>query len=164
MTETSARFALPLLLPGQAQKELFHNEALTAIDGAMHPSVAGIVNDPPGDPGAGESWIVGAAATAAWAGRDHGIATWSSGGWRFIVPVSGMMVWDEGAGVWRYWTGAAWSDGELPVAAITIGGQQVVGPRRPEIPNPEGGATVDTEARAALDALIATLKSHGLTD
>ena len=31
MTERSARFALPLLQPGQAQKEVFHNEALTAV-------------------------------------------------------------------------------------------------------------------------------------
>ena len=39
MTETSARFALPFILPGQAQKELYHNEALAAIDAALHPAV-----------------------------------------------------------------------------------------------------------------------------
>src|SRR5690606_17821307 len=63
MTEASARFALPMLLPGQAQKELFHNEALTVIDTALHPTVAGIVSDPPGAPDVGASWIVGVAAT-----------------------------------------------------------------------------------------------------
>lgn len=34
MTDTSARFALPLILPGQAQKEIFHNEALALLDAA----------------------------------------------------------------------------------------------------------------------------------
>ena len=33
MTERSTRFALPFILPGQAQKEAFHNEAVAAIDG-----------------------------------------------------------------------------------------------------------------------------------
>jgi hypothetical protein len=28
MADTTPRFALPFILPGQAQKELFHNEAL----------------------------------------------------------------------------------------------------------------------------------------
>lgn len=32
--ETTARLGLPLLAPGQAQKELFHNEALALVDAA----------------------------------------------------------------------------------------------------------------------------------
>ena len=32
MTDATPRFALPLLAAGQAQKELFHNEALTLPD------------------------------------------------------------------------------------------------------------------------------------
>lgn len=164
MAETSARFAFPLLLPGQAQKELFHNEALATIDGALHPSVQGIASAPPGGPAPGESWVVGSASTGEWAGREQEIATWTSGGWRFVRPVPGMTAWDAGAGIWRRWTGASWSDGELPVTAIRIGGLQVLGARRPGVPNPAGGAIVDAEARAAIDALIATLKSHGLTD
>ncbi len=164
MTETSGRFALPFILPGQAQKELFHNEALVTIDGALHPSVEEIADDPPGAPDDGESWIVGAAASGAWSGKAHMLAIWTGGGWRFVAPVPGMTAWDRSAGLWRYWTGAAWSDGAWPAAAIRIGGQQVLGPRLAEVPNPAGGATVDAEARAAIGALIATLKSHGLTD
>jgi hypothetical protein len=52
----------------------------------------------------------------------------------------------------------------LPAAALTVNGQQVVGPRRPAIASPSGGATIDVEARAAIDVLIATFMSHGLTD
>ena len=39
MADTSARLNLPLLAPGQAQKELYHNEALTLIDLAVQASV-----------------------------------------------------------------------------------------------------------------------------
>jgi hypothetical protein len=45
-----------------------------------------------------------------------------------------------------------------------IDGQQVVGPRLPDVPSPSGGTIIDAEARAAVDALIATLKSHGLIE
>ena len=72
MTETSARFALPFILPGQAQKEAFHNEALALIDAALHACVAGDPTDEvPTVPAAGESWIVGPGATGAWAGHVH---------------------------------------------------------------------------------------------
>jgi hypothetical protein len=164
MTETSGRFALPFLLPGQAQKETFHNEALTAIDCALHPSVEDIADDPPAEPGIGQSWIVGDGATGAWSGRQDAIAVWTAGGWRFVAPVPGMTAWDRAAGLWRYWTESGWSDGALPAAAIAIDGLQVIGPRLPEVSSPSGGTTIDTQARAAIDVLIATLKSHGLID
>ena len=32
MSESTARLALPLIAPGQAQKEVSHNEALAALD------------------------------------------------------------------------------------------------------------------------------------
>ncbi|MGL4312420.1 MAG: DUF2793 domain-containing protein, partial [Sphingomonas sp.] len=35
MAETTSRLALPLLAAGQAQKEMFHNEALALIDLAL---------------------------------------------------------------------------------------------------------------------------------
>ena len=165
MTDTSARFALPLILPGQAQKEAFHNEALTRLDAALHACVEeGPLADPPADPEAGRSWLVGAAATGAWAGKEHALASWTAGGWRFVSPVAGMLVWNIDLGCWLHWSGSAWSDGSLPAAALVIGGEQVVGPRLPDVPSPSGGTTIDAEARAAVDAVIATLKSHGLIE
>ena len=165
MTETSARFALPFILPGQAQKEAYHNEALTLLDAALHASVEDDpAADPPSDPEIGQSWIVGEDATGDWAGKDGSLAAWTSGGWRFVPPIPGMMVWNKAINCWAHWTGTAWSDGSLPAAAIVIGGEQVVGPRLPDVPSPSGGTTIDAEARAALDAVIATLRSHGLID
>jgi len=164
MSERSVRFALPFIMPGQAQKEAYHNEALAAIDGLLHPAVEGIASEPPANPAEGSCWIVGAEASGAWAGQDGRIALFSAGGWRFLAPVTGMSAWDESAGHARRWTGSGWSDGNLPVASLTIGGQQVVGARLPAVASPSGGTTIDAEARSAVAALIVALKSHGLTD
>lgn len=165
MPDTSARFALPLILPGQAQKEIFHNEALTRIDAALYACVEeGPRADPPAGPAPGQSWLVGAGATGAWAGEEGKLASWTAGGWRFVAPVPGMLVWNIDPGYWIHWTGSAWSDGDLPASALVIAGQQVVGPRLENVPSPSGGTTIDAEARAAIDAVIATLKSHGLIE
>jgi hypothetical protein len=165
MTDLSDRFALPFLSPGQAQKEVFHNEALARIDAALHAAVEeGPRTDPPEAPEAGQCWIAAAGATGAWAGRDHALACRTASGWRFVAPVPGMLSWNKAAGCWTYWDGAAWSDGSLPAAAFVIAGQQVVGPRQETIASPSGGTTIDAEARFALDAVIATLKSHGLIE
>jgi len=43
-----------------------------------------------------------------------------------------------------------------------VSGTQVVGAQQPAIPNATGGTTVDVEARAALNQLLAELRTHGL--
>lgn len=164
MTERSARFDLPFILPGQAQKEMYHNEALAALDGLVHAAVEGSAAAVPVDPAAGASWIVAPGAGGAFAGHDGALALRTAGGWRFLAPVEGMAVWDKAAGVMRRWTGAAWSDGAVAAARLTIGGAQVVGPRLAAIDDPFGGAVVDAEARTAVAAIIVALKSHGLID
>jgi Protein of unknown function (DUF2793) len=164
-TMMTARFALPLLAPGQAQKEVYHNEALALIDAALHASVTGAPQAvPPAAPDDGQSWIVATDATEAWEGQDDSLATWTAGGWRFMRPIDGMMVWNSDAGCWMHWSGTAWIAEDWPVASLWIAGEQVVGPRQPDIPNPSGGTTIDAQARAAIDLLIVTLKSHGLID
>ena len=165
MPDSSARFALPFIAPGQAQKEVFHNEALALVDAALHACAAeGPRNEVPTDPAPGDSWIVGPDPVGEWAHMAHNLATWTDGGWRFVAPVPGMTVWRLDAGYRVHWTGAAWSDGNWPVAALTIGGQQVVGSRLEAVPSPSGGTTIDTEARAALDAVIVALRTHGLIE
>lgn len=160
----TARFRLPLIASGQAQKELYHNEALAAIDAALHASVeGGPLATPPTEPATGEGWIVAGGADAEWAGHDDSLATWTEGGWRFTAPVAGMAVWNKAAGSWGHWSGADWVSG-WPVQALLIEGEQVLGPRQPDVPSPSGGTIIDTEARASIDLLIVTLKTHGLID
>ena len=160
----SPRFGLPYLLPGQAQKEVFHNEALTVLDCALHACVEDVLADPPDDPELGQAWIVAAEPTGTWAGRASQLAGWTEGGWRFVAATPGMIVWNKAAGHWIHWTGSGWAEGSWPVASLTIGGVQVVGERLPDVPSPSGGTIIDAEARAAIGQLIATLKSHGLIE
>ncbi len=163
MSEITARFALPLLQAGQAQKEIDHNEALTRIDAALHPLVrdAGI-ETPPASPAEGEAWLLGAAPTGDWAGRALTLAVFTGGGWRFVAPGVGMSVWSIAAGRYLRWDGGGWRDGELVGARLSIAGLQVVGARAAAVPDASGGTTIDTQARATLAALLAALRGHGL--
>ena len=164
MTDASPRYALPFILPGQAQKELFHNEALGMIDMALHPvAERADLPEPPAAPTEGRCWIVAAGASGAWSGKQNLLACWTAGGWRFLQPTPGMLVWLAPAGHWLHWNGNGWN-AALPVERLTIGGVQVVGPRQPAVPSPSGGTTIDEQARTAVAALTAALKTHGLID
>jgi hypothetical protein len=165
MTEASPRLALPFIVPGQAQKEHFHNQALLLADLLLHACVEGGPDEsPPAEPQPGQAWLVASPAAGEWSGRSHCVAGWTESGWRFVAPVEGMSVWKRDAGLWVHWTGSMWSDGEVPAARIMVAGQQVVGGRQPEVPSPSGGTIIDVEARAALSALIVSLRTHGLID
>ena len=163
MADATARFTLDLLQPGQAQKEIFHNEALTLVDALLHPvAQAAGVNDPPGTPLPGQSWIVGDAPTGAWSAQDEKIAYWATGGWRFIEPVPGMLVWVISDGLWALRESSGWEIGTLPASSLRISGAQVVGEQEAAISDPVGGTIIDVEARAAIAALIAAARAHGL--
>lgn len=165
MSEESPRYQLPFIVPGQAQKELFHNEALLRVDAALQAAVeSGPVAAPPANPATGQCWLAAAGATGAWAGKDGQLAMWTGSGWRFVAPAAGMTVWNKSAAVPLRWSGTGWNSGELEGASLVVGGQQVVAERQAAVPSPSGGTIIDAEARAAIDALIAALMSHGLID
>lgn len=164
MSDSTERFSLPFILPGQAQKEAFHNEALTAIDMLLHPVVEqGVLDVPPADPEPGLCWVVGSAPTGDWETRADTIAMWTSSGWRHANPVHGLGVWNKADGHYLYWNGTNWT-AAIAVGGVTIGGAQVVGVRQPAIANPSGGTVIDTEARVALTEVIAALMTHGLIE
>jgi hypothetical protein len=48
--------------------------------------------------------------------------------------------------------------------AYKVAGTKVVGAQQPAIPDAAGGVTIDVEARAALNTLLAELRLHGLID
>lgn len=163
MSETTARHALPLIAPGQAQKELSHNEALAALDLLVQAQVEGVGGDaPPASPAAGQCWIVGPNPVGAWAGQAGALAGWTAGGWRFLAAREGMTVGRGGADGFARFTGGQWRTGELTGATLRLGGAQVVGARRGAVADPAGGATIDAEARSALGAVLAALRGHGL--
>ena len=119
MDET-ARFALPQLAPGQAQKEWAHNEALQRIDLMLCPAIDGAaMTTPPGSPVAGACYLVGTGATGAWAGRDAMLAGFTEGGWRFIAPIEGMRMLDRVSGQLVVRRGGAWEAGISRAAALS---------------------------------------------
>lgn len=161
----TARFALPLLHAGQAQKELYHNEALLLADALVQPCVEALGRDaPPPDPVPGQCWIVGDSPEGAWAGSAGALALWSEGGWRFVAPREGMAVWVAGEELPARHVSGAWRLGRLTAAQLVVDGEQVVGPREAAIDEPDGGSVVDVEARAAIEAILLALRAHGLID
>ncbi len=159
----TARLGMPMLQPGQAQKELYHNEALALIDIALHATVTAIgLDTPPASPTPGTNWIVGTAPTGAWEGAALQLAGWTAGGWRFVMPTEGMTVWSLADGLEGRFIGGSWIVGEARATRLKIGGVQVVGPQQPDIAPPSGGATIDAEARTVLTSILGALSAHGL--
>jgi Protein of unknown function (DUF2793) len=163
MALQSDRLKLPLLAAAQAQKEVTHNEALALADIAVQAVVQSVAPaNVPTSPAPGQCWIVGLSPTGAWAGRPGTIAAWTSGGWRFVAPFEGMQAWSIADGVMVRRGGSAWISGAMTATSLSVGGQQVVGARAARVIGPSGGATIDSQARAAIAALIAGLETHGL--
>lgn len=144
VSNVTARWGLPMLAAGQAQKEITHNEALMLADMLLNPRVvAAGVSVPPVSPIAGAAWIVGTAPTGAWAGRADSLAGWTSGGWRFAPPSNGLRVWDEATSSFLVYKGSGW------IAA-------------PAIADASGGTVIDSQLRAVVASLLTTLRGQGV--
>lgn len=164
MTDATARIALPLLQPGQAQKEMYHNEALARLDMTAQAAVLAADTDaPPSDPSPGDCWIIGGSPSGAWTGHADALACWSESGWRFVSPFEGMRAWVADSHAFALFSGGAWRVGEA-YGRLIVDGVQVVGPQADAIEDPFGGSTVDAEAREAISAILAALREHGLVD
>ncbi len=162
MAEATTRHGLPLLQAGQAQKEVTHNEAVVLLDLLTHAAVAALLATPPANPEVGQSWIVANDATGDWTGHEKALACWTEGGWRYLTPRAGMVVWQQAAGGFVWFDGGAWRADGWPTAGLLVGGEQVVGPQEAAIPNPTGGATIDGEARVVIGQILSALRAHGL--
>lgn len=159
---TTPRLRLPLLDPGQAQKEMSHNEALLALDLALGATVEAVgAQVPPAAPEPGQCWILGTAPEGEWAGHAQALAGWTSGGWRFVVPREGLRAWTRTGEGFALFIDGEWRVGELH-GKVFVGGVQVVGERCAFIAEPSGGEMVDGPARAAIVAVLEALRVHGL--
>ncbi len=138
----SPRFGLPLLFQGQAQKEIFVNEAHCLTDALLHCTIADEASAPPASPQDGENWLVGSAASGEWEGQEGQLACRQAGQWIFVTPCTGLRVFDLAAGQERFFDGS-WKK--------AMGVQE-----------PIGGNVVDSEARAAVTQLLAALQVLGI--
>ena len=161
--DTTDRLSLPLLLAGQAQKELFHNEALLVLDALVAGAVEELArDDPPTDATAGACYLIGANPTGDWAQHPDHLAAYTGGGWRFVAPVEGMAVRVKTTGTYLAFGAGGWESGILRCDELMVDGQKVVGARAAAISDPSGGASVDGEARATIIQILAALRQHGL--
>ena len=161
--DATPRLCLPLLHAGQAQKELDHNEALALLDIAVQPAVMAMGLDaPPPPPAEGDCWIVGAHPTGEWSGRALSLAGWTASGWRFLAPRDGLTVWQNEDGLTARYSDGAWHVGEVRASKIVIDGNAMLAAPQPPIPDVAGGATIDREAREAIEAVLETFRIHGL--
>lgn len=149
MTEQTPRLGAPYIRASQAQKEVTHNAALNVLDAWVQAAVEDRdLTAAPGSPAEGALWIVGTAATGDWTGRDGQLAQFIGGAWAFHVPQSGYAVWLKDENRQARHDGAAWVV-TAPAAAIA---------------DASGGSTVDAEARAALNALLAACRAAGIVE
>ncbi|MFO1242124.1 MAG: DUF2793 domain-containing protein [Rickettsiales bacterium] len=115
---TTAHIGLTLVEQSQSQKEVTVNEAFKRIDALLNTGVIDKdLTAPPSSPAAGDLYIVGSAATGAWASKDKKI-TYYDQGWKFIDPRQGVTLWvaDEDA-LYRF-NGTNW----VAVIGNTLGG------------------------------------------
>lgn len=140
---TSARFSIPLLFVGQAQKEDFVNEAFAILDGLLHCSIEEESNAPPTEPADGDAWLVGSSPSDAWAGHAGQLALRQLGQWLFVTPRDGMQVLNKATGQRISLIEGVWHAPEAPLPVT-------------------GGTVVDTQARAAIAAIVAALKAGGV--
>lgn len=145
MTDTTPRLSLPLLVPGQAQKEVTVNDALATIDALLVPRVEGVVDAPPAAAEPGQSWCVGGAPSGGFAGQAGALALRIAGGWRFAqlpvgttLPAADGLRWTRGSSGWQ----------------------------RPPLytapPAPAAGEVQDIGARGALSILAQAMAGAGL--
>lgn len=111
----SPRLGLAYIIPGQAQKEVTHNEALNDLDALTQISVINMTtNAPPGSPAAGDSYIIGPSPTGAWSTHAGKIASYYSG-WRIKAPEEGFRAWVKDVQREYVFKGSGWG----PVGVLT---------------------------------------------
>lgn len=115
---TTAKCALPLLMPAQAQKHVTVNDALMRLDGQLDLVLQSISRTTPPDTVVdGLCWGVPAGAVNAWEGQGGKIAIAANGGWVFVEPVYGRRAMIADQGVNAIHDGTGWVAGALTLGA-----------------------------------------------
>ena len=148
MADTT-RLELPLLSAAQAQKHVTVNEALKLLDTIVQ---AGVLDKdltaPPGSPTNGDIYIVASGGTGDWVGHDDDIAVFQDGGWVFITPRTGWVVWVDDEQALNIYSSGSW--GALSLASGGAVGMLGI-----------NGATPDATNRLAMNSAGALLNHAG---
>jgi hypothetical protein len=112
MTDT-IHLALPCIDAAQAQKHVTHNEALQLLDAMTQLSVIERRASSPASPVEGDRYLVAAAATGAFAGKEQNIALRLAGAWLFLAPNAGWLAYVAAEHAALVYDGSAWVDAGL---------------------------------------------------
>ena len=108
---------LPYLAAAQAQKHVTHNEALSMLDGLVHLAVISrVVASPPASPQDGARYLVAAAPTGEWIGKNGKIALRMEGAWRYFTPNEGWQLWVSDEDLLLSFNGTAWIGSGVPTS------------------------------------------------
>jgi len=120
MADLTARHGLNRWVGGQFQPYVSVNETINQLDAI---SGLDIINRdltaPPGGESDGDTFIVGPAATGAWAGQDGNIAYFLAGAYKFFTPVNGQLAWIEDENLLLVYDGG-WTNPEIKPAKLGI--------------------------------------------
>ena len=109
MAQSSPILSLPYIQQAQAQKHVTHNEALRILDAVTQLSVISAdLAVPPGQPAAGDRYVVAAGASGGWAGQAQQLAVWVDGSWQFHAPLTGWRADIAGTGEVIRFDGTEW--------------------------------------------------------
>jgi len=89
---STENLGLPFLEAGQAQKHVTLNEALRMLDALVQLSVVEFAAAPPDTPENGARYLVAELASGGFAGKDHQVAVFEDGAWRFLLPQRGWLL------------------------------------------------------------------------
>lgn len=118
---TSADLGILYIAGQQAQPEITHNTALNQIQILQTGVVSVALNTPPGSPAQGDTYVIGASPTGAWAGRANCLAGYFGTAWVFVpgndssgTPIAmgvrheGLKVYSKADNALYVWNGSAW--------------------------------------------------------
>lgn len=119
---------------GDAERKLFRG-----IQTLVMPNVISMaLSTPPVSPTFGQSYVVAASPSGAWAGQANSITAWAidpqdgtvtSGAWEFYTPQVGWQIFDQNTNAFWQWNGSAWILlKSAPKLAVTATGTTTLSP------------------------------------
>ena len=119
---TTTNLGITLVEQSQAQKEVTINQAFSVLDAFVGKTVVDKdLATPPASPAPSALYIVAASPSGAWAGKAMHLAYYDQV-WRFIAPVSGMLMWVQDESLDYRFNGTAW------IAVSGSAGGAITGP------------------------------------